>query len=246
MIIKLSQDVLCFIRNYCIYIAVLIFTTTLIQTTLDYIFLPKQEDLIFIYDFIGVSLQSMIKELSVDQQYILLKLSVANIISKLLSNTFLFGCTLTMLHLVSMSDKNNQSFNVKHILKLAIPIFPKLLLLILYTTLFIQLGLMVAIIPGILLTMIISLTPIIIITNNNKSIVEAMCLSIKVSFRNIHLVIPPILLCFLIKTIFILILAHYSHFWIFFSKILINGLSNILSVVILIYLYRLYMIIKTI
>ncbi|URJ23755.1 YciC family protein [Blochmannia endosymbiont of Camponotus sp.] len=243
MIIKVSQDVLCFIRNYYINITTLIFATTLMQASLDYILLPKTEDLIFMHNFINRSLQDIIKELSSDQQYILLKLSAANSISKLLSSTFLFGSILTMLHVLSTTDKNNQSFNIINIIKSAIPMFPKLLLLIFYTTLCIQLGLMIAIVPGILLTIIISLTPI-IITTNNISIMEAIRLSIKVSYRNIYLTTPPILLWFLMKTIFILIYIHYFHSWIFIVKILINSTNNILSVIILIYLYRLYMIIR--
>ncbi|URJ32472.1 YciC family protein [Blochmannia endosymbiont of Camponotus sp.] len=245
MIIKVSQDVLCFIRNYYINITTLIFATTLMQASLDYILLPNTEDLIFMHNFINRSLQDIIKELSSDQQYILLKLSAANSISKLLSSTFLFGSILTMLHVLSTTDKNNQSFNIINIIKSAIPMFPKLLLLIFYTTLCIQLGLMIAIVPGILLTIIISLTPI-IITTNNISIMEAIRLSIKVSYRNIYLTTPPILLWFLMKTIFILIYIHYFHSWIFIVKILINSTNNILSVIILIYLYRLYMIIRTI
>ncbi|URJ27114.1 envelope biogenesis factor ElyC [Candidatus Blochmanniella camponoti] len=245
MIIKVSQDVLCFIRNYYINIITLILATTVIQASLDYILLPKKEDLIFMNNFINGSLQDMIKELSSDQQYILLKLSAANSISKLLSSTFLFGNILTMLHVLSTTNKNNQSFNIINIIKSAIPLFPKLLLLIFYTTLCIQLGLMIAIVPGILLAIIISLTPVMLITNN-ISIMEAIRLSIKISYRNIHLTTPPILLWFLMKTILILILIHYFHSWIFIVKILTNTTNNILSVIILIYLYRLYMIIRTV
>ncbi|WP_331828149.1 YciC family protein [Candidatus Blochmannia sp. SNP] len=243
MIIKLSRDVFHFIHNYCTDITILILITTLIQVCLDYVLLPKQEELIFMNNFIGIGLRNVIKELSADQQYILFKLSAANGISKMLSSTFLFGSILTMLHLISTTNKNNQHLNIGNIITSTILIFPKFLLLIFYTTLFVQLGLMTAIIPGILLAIIISLTPVIIITDN-LPIMESICLSIKISSRNFHLITPPILLWFLIKTMLILILFHHYDYWICITKILVNSLSNALSVIILIYLYRLYMLVK--
>lgn len=244
MIIKLSRDVLHFIHNYYTDIIILILITTLIQICLDYILLPKQEELVFMNNFIGIGLHNVIKELSVDQQYILFRLSAAHSISKILSSTFLCGSILTMLHLISTTNKSNQHLNIGNIITSAILIFPKFLLLIFCTTLFIQLGLMIAIILGIILAIIISLTPIIVIIDN-LPIVKAMCLSIKTSYRNFHIITPPILLWFLIKTVFMLIVYHHYYDWIFITKILVNSFSNALSVIILIYLYRLYMLVKT-
>ncbi|WHL25254.1 MAG: YciC family protein [Candidatus Blochmannia vicinus] len=244
MIIKLSRNVLHFIHNYCANITTLILITTVIQICLDYILLPKQEELIFMNNFTEIGLRNVIKELSVDQQYILFRLSAANSISKMLSNTFLFGSILTMLHLISTANKSNQHLSIGNIITSAMLIFPKFLLLIFYTTLFIQLGLMTAIIPGIVLAIIISLTPVIVITDN-LPVIESIFLSIKISSRNFHLITPPILVWFLIKTVLILIIFHHYDYWTFITKILVNCLNNALSVIILIYLYRLYMIIKT-
>ncbi|URJ28333.1 YciC family protein [Candidatus Blochmannia vicinus (nom. nud.)] len=245
MLIKLSRDVLNFIHNYCTKIAILILITTLIQACLDYIFLPKQEELIFMNNFVGIGLHNVIKELSVDQQCILFRLSAANSISKILSSTFLFGNILTMLHLISTTNESNQHLNIGNIIASAMLIFPKFLLLIFCTTLFVQLGLIIAIIPGIALAIIISLTPVIVITDN-LPIMDAIYLSIKISYRNFHLITPPILLWFLIKTILMSILFHHYYYWIFITKIFVNSFNNALSVIILIYLYRLYMIIKAI
>ncbi|URJ33090.1 envelope biogenesis factor ElyC [Candidatus Blochmannia vicinus] len=245
MLIKLSRDVLNFIHNYCTKITIFILITTLIQACLDYIFLPKQEELIFMNNFVGIGLHNVIKELSVDQQCILFRLSAANSISKILSSTFLFGNILTMLHLISTTNESNQHLNIGNIIASAMLIFPKFLLLIFCTTLFVQLGLIIAIIPGIALAIIISLTPVIVITDN-LPIMDAIYLSIKISYRNFHLITPPILLWFLIKTILMSILFHHYYYWIFITKIFVNSFNNALSVIILIYLYRLYMIIKAI
>ncbi|URJ30391.1 YciC family protein [Candidatus Blochmannia vicinus (nom. nud.)] len=245
MLIKLSRDVLNFIHNYCTKITILILITTLIQACLDYIFLPKQEELIFMNNFVGIGLHNVIKELSVDQQCILFRLSAANSISKILSSTFLFGNILTMLHLISTTNESNQHLNIGNIIASAMLIFPKFLLLIFCTTLFVQLGLIIAIIPGIALAIIISLTPVIVITDN-LPIMDAIYLSIKISYRNFHLITPPILLWFLIKTILMSMLFHHHYYWIFITKIFVNSFNNALSVIILIYLYRLYMIIKAI
>lgn len=243
MIIKLSRDVLHFIHNYCTNIIILILITTLIQICLDYVLFPEQEALTFMNNFIGIGLRNVIRELSVDQQYVLFRVSAANSISKILSSTFLSGSILTMLHLISTANKSNQHLNIGNVITSAMLIFPKFLLLIFCTTLLVQLGLMIAIIPGIILAIIISLTPVIAITDN-LPIIKSVCLSIKISSRNFHLITPPILLWFFIKTMLMLILFHHYNYWIFITKILVNSLSNTLSVIILIYLYRLYMIVQ--
>lgn len=239
---KLCQDTYNFIYNNHIDILILILITIMIHISLNYIMFPKKEELTYINDFIHSHTHNALQTLSTDQQYILIKLFIANNIPKFISNTFLLSNILTMLYFSSI-PKTNLPLNILQITKSSISIFPKLLIFIFFITLFIEIGLMFAIIPGISLAIITSLTPIITITEN-ISIIKAMRISAKLSLSNIYFIAPIISFWFATKIIITLVIIYNLDTQRFIARTISETLNNVLSLIILIYLYRLYMLIK--
>lgn len=241
MIRKLYLDTWYYIRFNYVYIIKIIIIITSVQVGLDHFFLLKKSELIFINNDSNISINDLFNQLSENQRYTLIKIFIISNIFKIFINTTLCISILTMLQLTT--NNANYNFNSSNLIKKSVLFFPKLLLLIFYNTLFIQLGLLLALIPGVIVAILTSLSPIVII-NDNTAIIKAIQNSVKISIVHIHLIAPAILLWFLIKIIIAIIWIQCVGQWIFFIKTLLNGIDYLVSIILLIYLYHLYINIK--
>ena len=120
---------------------------------------------------------------------------------------------------------------------------PRLLLLIFLTTLLVQLGLLLIIVPGILLAIAFSLAPV-IATSDNLGAIKSMRLSARLAFANLRLLAPAVLFWLLAKAAVLLLATQFTLVSSLVAAILLNGLSNLISALLLIYLYRLYMLLR--
>lgn len=242
----LYRDMLRFFRNQFASISLLALLTALISLVLAHALSPSSAQLMTLSDHtrIGdttdITIQQLIRQMSLEQQSILLKASAANTLAALVSNVLLIGGLLTMIRLVS----NREPVSVLRAIWLSAPLFPRLLVLIFLTTLLVQLGLMLIIVPGILLAILLSLAPV-IASSDNIGAIKSMRLSISLAFINIRLLAPAVLFWLLAKasvlslaTKFTLASAQVA------ETVFLNSINNLISALLLIYLYRLYMLLR--
>ncbi|WP_395480145.1 YciC family protein [Candidatus Curculioniphilus buchneri] len=246
MVSTLCRDMLNFFRNQCVSILLLSMIVVIISTFLGHILSPSREQLFELRDNSNVqhtskiNLHQFIKNLSKEQQNILLKASAASTISNLVGNVLLIGSLLTMIHLISTL----QPVNILRILTLSISSFPRMLLLVFLTTLLIQIGFLFLILPGIFFSISFSLAPVIVTSNNNVGVIRSMTISGILAFKNIWLLAPAVSFWILAKTVIFLLENQYFFVSTALASILLNYLSNLISSLLLIYLYRLYMLLR--
>ncbi|CUX95953.1 hypothetical protein FVIR_GE00148 [Candidatus Gullanella endobia] len=245
MVNSLYRDMLNFFRNQFTSILLLVFLTAFFNTLLSHTLFPENEQLIrlidstHIKDTTDVTLQQLVQKLSLEKKLVLLKASIIAIFSGLISNILLVGGLLSMIHQIS----NRKYIGLLHAIFLLVPLLPRLMLLIFITTLLVKLGLLLIIIPGIFLAIVFSLAPIIIISDN-LDVIKSMCLSASIASNNFRLLIPAIFFWFLAKTALLLMSTQFSFLSSLVTAILLNSLNNLISSLLLIYLYRLYMLLQ--
>ncbi|CAJ0992817.1 hypothetical protein SODG_004338 [Sodalis praecaptivus] len=238
----LYRDMLNFFRNQFASIVLLALLTALISVVLGHALSPGSEQLMMFSDgthmgdTADMSLQQLVQQMSVEQQRVLLKASAAGTLAGLVGNVLLAGGLLTMIRLVS----NRQPVSVLRAIGLSAPLLPRLLLLIFLTTLLVQLGLLLIIVPGILLAIAFSLAPV-IATSDNLGAIKSMRLSASLAFANLRLLAPAVLFWLLAKAAVLLLATQFTLVSLLVAAVLLNGLSNLISALLLIYLYRLYM-----
>lgn len=244
MVSTLYHDMRNFFRNQFTNIIILVLLTSSISVVLDSMLLPGNEQLMSfginaeMNDTAGMNLKQIIEQLSVEQQLILLKISTAGTFANLVGNVLLAGGLLNMISLVS----NRQSASVLRSILLSVPVLPRLSLLIFLTTLLVQLGLLL-LLPGVLLAIAFSLAPVIAIIDN-LGVIRSMHLSIELAYNNIRLIAPAVLFWLLVKAILLLLAVQFTVNSILVATILFNVFSNLISSLLLIYLYRLYMLLR--
>ncbi|WP_309251616.1 YciC family protein, partial [Lonsdalea populi] len=110
-------------------------------------------------------------------------------------------------------------------------------------TLLIQLGMLFLIVPGVLLAIALSLSPVISGTEKH-GIWASMRHSSKLVFANFRITAPAVLLWLVAKVVLLLLVARLPLAAPTVMAIVINGLSNFISALLLIYLFRLYMLLR--
>lgn len=241
----LYRDMLNFFRNHFVNIILLVLLTALINVMLGHALSPGREQLMFLFDSTEIgntasmSLSQIIEQLSGDQQRILLKASAAATFAGLVSNMVLSSGLLTMIRLIS----DHQPISVFRAIGLSAPILLRLFFLIFLSTFLVQLGLLLLVVPGVLLLLAFSLAPI-IATRDNLGAIKSMRLSAKMAYANIRLIAPAMLFWLLAKATVLLLATKITIVSTLLVEILLNGLSNLISTLLLIYLYRLYMLLR--
>ncbi|OSM99679.1 MULTISPECIES: YciC family protein [Lonsdalea] len=242
----LYRDTMNFTRNQFVSILLLSLLASLITVVLGHLFTPGSEQLQILNDSnIGLSageqqgLSDLIQQMSPEQQMVLLKASAAGTFASLVGNTLLVGGLLLLIQMVSAGTPTS----ALRAIGASLPILPRLLLLILICTLLIQLGMLFLIVPGVLLAIALSLSPVISGTEKH-GIWASMRHSSKLVFANFRITAPAVLLWLVAKVVLLLLVARLPLAAPTVMAIVINGLSNFISALLLIYLFRLYMLLR--
>ncbi|WWP02111.1 MAG: YciC family protein [Candidatus Dasytiphilus stammeri] len=190
-----------------------------------------------------LSIIDIIQKMSFDQWILLLRISAIRIFIILMGHTLMLGGMLNLITMVSSGENANSNILLLALEK-AISQFPRLLILLLLTTIISQLGFIVLIAPGIILTILLALSPIIMI-REKKSILAAIRASTEISCRYNQLVTPAVLLWFLGKCLILLLATTFLiALPMIIATAILNVIHYIINAVLTIYLYRLYMLVK--
>lgn len=235
----LYRDSINFLKNQWLNIVILSVLATLVATLLGYLLIPNEEQLNLLAELQNIvresgntGIQRFVMQLTPDEQFMLMRTMFGVLFTNIFGNTLLTASMLVLINAIS----NGQQTSAIHASTLSITRLPKMFLLMFICTLLIQIGYAVMILPGVLFSIAFSLAPIFLF-EKGKSVFAAMQNSWKLAFGNIRLLLPAILLWLIAKLMLVLILAKMP-------DMLLTTLDNLLSSLLLIYLFRLYMLVR--
>ncbi|MEX0447133.1 YciC family protein [Xenorhabdus sp. SGI246] len=235
----LYRDSLNFFKHQLLNIVILSVLAALVTTLLEHVLMPDGEQLKLLVeiqdafkDSGNAGIKNFVEQLTPEEQLMFLHTAFGILFSNIFGDTLL---TVSVLILISAISNGYQT-NALQVSKLSLIQLPKMLLLMFICTLLIQIGYTLMFIPGILFSITFAFAPIFLL-DKGKGVFASMQESWRLAFNNFRLLIPAILLWLAIKLILILGLSKLP-------DIALSSLNNLLSSMLLIYLFRLYMLTK--
>ncbi|CAX59917.1 Conserved uncharacterized protein [Erwinia billingiae Eb661] len=239
---SLYRDTGNFFRHQLVTIILMALLTSFITVLIGHALTPGADQLSILTDGdngSGMSLIEMVQNMSPDQQRVLLKASAAGTFASLVGNTLLLGGMLSLLPMVSAG----QRVSALRAIGASAPTLPRLLLLVFLMTLIIQLGFMALVVPGLILAVVLSLAPVILSTEK-VGIFAAMRTSTRLVWSQMKVVAPAIAVWLLAKVVVLFLASSLTILPANVASVVLNALSNLVSAILIIYLYRLYMLLR--
>lgn len=235
----LFHDTLNFFRHQMSPLILLALVAAFINVLFSHAFSPSIDDLASLEDISGSGLQNMLQSMTEDQRNTLLKFSAISGLAGLISNVILLGGVLALIPLATQGERPT----ALRAISTSAPMLPRLLLLLFLCTLIIQLGITVFILPGLFLAVGLVLSPI-ILASEETGIITAIRQSFRLSFTNIRLVSPAIMLWLALKLTLVLFAVVFAALGPMIGELILSTLSNIISIWLILYLARLYLLVK--
>ncbi|AMA64651.1 hypothetical protein AUT07_00058 [Candidatus Arsenophonus lipoptenae] len=239
--ISLLRDSFNFFKNQLSDFFILSLISATISLILYYILIPT-DTIITIIKLLNnqnysISLLSWINQLSNEEKKIIIKVSILTLTAIFIRLILLISSVVT--YLSEINNGNNISSLQSFILSLRI--LPNLLILLVICTITIYIGFILFILPGIILTIGLSLSPIILITTKNIMPLLAIRKSWEIAFKYWRLILSMLLFWSILQIILNVLLGQFHFLPGIANNMICFTLNNLLTSFTLIYFFRLNM-----
>ncbi|UHM90567.1 YciC family protein [Rahnella victoriana] len=240
----LYRDSYNFMRNQLGSVFALSVLAALITVILSWILSPSAEQVDAIGQLMsnitGMSVGDMMgyleQQITPEQQSAIFRYSLAALFSTLAGNVILVGGVLTLVQLVSQGVRAS----VVQVMTASLPVLPRLIILLFICSIMFRFGLALLLVPAFLVAIAWAMSPV-IACKENVGVFRALGMSTRLSFSNVRLVAPAMMLWIVAQVVLMLFVGVLSALNPMLGAVILGALSNMISAFMLIYMFRLYM-----
>ncbi|MDT9587510.1 MAG: YciC family protein [Candidatus Arsenophonus melophagi] len=240
---SLIGDSFNFFKNQLSDLCILSFISATISLILYY-FLISFDERLTIIKILGsqnnsTTILTLINQLSDEEKAIMIRVLLLSFIVVFIGLILLVSSVTTYLSELSIGNKVNalQAFI------LSLRILPSMLLLLFICTIIIYFSFMLFILPGVIVAIGFSLSPIILITTKNVMLLQVISQSWKIAFRHWWLILSILSMWLVFQMLITTLLGHFRYLPSMINNIISFTLNNLLTSFTLIYFFRLYMLV---